>query len=296
MNNLKYTHMENRKENSFSRMAYRHPEYKKKKNKFQRFINTPKGYLIMILIVLFAAGIWGSSLRQGLMNTGSAIMVAVLTDLAFAKLKNRQKFKVDGGIISALILSMVLSTEVPWYQVIIITFISILSKHLIVLNKKPIFNPAAFGLFVSIILFSSGHSWWGGMSLLSPWLLLLVIIGGFAVTEKVNKFPQVLTFLGVYFLFFALINLFHLKMTGEVFRPPFINSTLFLAFFMITDPPTSPAKYKDQIIFGFMAAAVSIAAYLEIGGLTYLLDGLLLANIWKALAVPKRKKLHSVNK
>jgi Na+-translocating ferredoxin:NAD+ oxidoreductase RnfD subunit len=110
------------------------------------------------------------------------------------------------------------------------------------------------------------------------------------VTDKVNKFPQVFTFLGVYLIVMLVLGLVHIGDTTDALRNPFINSTLFLGFFMVTDPPTSPAKYGEQMIFGFIAAIVSVIVYLIFGGLTFLLVGLLVANAWNALRLLEAEK------
>ena len=50
---------------------------------------------------------------------------------------------------------------------------------------------------------------------------------------------------------------------------------------MLTDPPTSPTRYRDQVIFGLIAALVSFAVYSMLGGVYYLLAGLLVGNAWE---------------
>ena len=62
------------------------------------------------------------------------------------------------------------------------------------------------------------------------------------------------------------------------FITPYLNAVLFLAFFMLTDPPTSPAKNRDQIIFGILCAVVSCVDFYLFNSLSYLLTGLLCAN------------------
>jgi enediyne biosynthesis protein E5 len=277
---------------AFSRVDYINSKKEKQKNAswFKKFVKTPKGYLIIILSILMIAGLVNNSPLKGILNVVLSILVAIVIDWSVGRFKKRKRIMLDGGIITGLIISLVLSTAVPWYQVMYTTIIAIASKHVLTSGNKPIFNPAAFGLLAAILLFSSEQSWWGGMSLLPVWLLPLIFVGGYLITKKVNKFPQVLSFLGVYFLLFILCTIFHLKVGGEVFRPPFINSTLFLAFFMLTDPPTSPAKYKEQIIFSTLAAIISVFMYVVVGGLAYLLIGLLLANGWKTLKSKKGKK------
>jgi uncharacterized membrane protein YhaH (DUF805 family) len=52
---------------------------------------------------------------------------------------------------------------------------------------------------------------------------------------------------------------------------------------MLTDPPTSPARYSEQVAIGALVAAASVAAE-ELGiGQAYLLVGVLVGNV--ALAV-----------
>jgi enediyne biosynthesis protein E5 len=53
---------------------------------------------------------------------------------------------------------------------------------------------------------------------------------------------------------------------------------VFLACFMLTDPPTSPGRYRDQVWFGALAAVTSCAAQLLGLGESYLLVGLLVGN------------------
>jgi Na+-translocating ferredoxin:NAD+ oxidoreductase RnfD subunit len=65
---------------------------------------------------------------------------------------------------------------------------------------------------------------------------------------------------------------------AELFRAPFVQSTLFLACFMLTDPPTSPGRVGDQIWYGVLVALASVLAQLGGAGQAYLLVGLLLGN------------------
>ena len=54
---------------------------------------------------------------------------------------------------------------------------------------------------------------------------------------------------------------------------------MFFAAFMLTDPPTSPARPRDQVWFAMLAAAISVACLaVNVGGVYYLLIGLLAAN------------------
>lgn len=255
----------------------------------EKFLKTPKGYVLAILLVLAVVGDLNTNALIGLKSTGIAIGTAVLIDFIFS-LGYKKKMRLpDGAILTGLIIALVLNTGEQWYVPAAASAAAILSKHILKLKKKPIFNPAAFGLLTVLLIFSSGQSWWGSLSLLPSWFVLLVLIGGYMITNKVNKFPQVFAFIGTYCLIMLVMAYFGTGDVTDALRNPFINSALFLAFFMVTDPPTSPAKYKDQVLFGFIAAAISCADYLIFGGLSYLLIGLLAANAWKAWRFNKKK-------
>jgi Na+-translocating ferredoxin:NAD+ oxidoreductase RnfD subunit len=251
---------------------------------------TPKRTLIALLvgITLFADAFANN--HAGLVHAAVAVFCAVVTDLLAFRLQKRKLLFPDGGILTGLIVAVVLDTNVPWYLVALTTVIAILSKHLFKIRGKPIFNPAAFGLLLAIEFFSTGQSWWGGMSLLPAWSVILLLIAGYFITQKVNKFPQVFAFLGVYFTLLLLLGIKGLGDAGDALRTPFVNAALFLAFFMVTDPPTSPARYKDQVWFGVIAAVVSVFIFAKFGGLSYLLIGLLTANAWKTWWTSKKQK------
>ena len=69
---------------------------------------------------------------------------------------------------------------------------------------------------------------------------------------------------------------------AEVFRTPDLHAVLFFAFFILTDPPTSPVKYRDQITCGVIVAVVSFAVFETTGVVYYLLAGVLVGNVWEA--------------
>lgn len=258
---------------------------------FKKFIRSPKGYVTLMLVILMVIGAMHFSDSRGVVNAAIGVATALILDTFVAIVQRRSKIQLsDGGIVTALIIALVLSTTVKWYVVVVTTAIGILSKHVFKSGRKPIFNPAAFSLLVAIYAFSVGESWWGDLAALPNFAMLAVLITGFLITSRVNKFPQMFAFLAVYFGISIGFGLLHNTMASDAFRNPIINSTLFLAFFMMTDPPTSPGKYKQQIAFGAITAIVSCGIYLIFGGLTYLLIGLLTANVWKAWVSRQPKK------
>jgi hypothetical protein len=129
----------------------------------------------------------------------------------------------------------------------------------------------------------TGQDWWGALPDLAVIGLVGLLVGGIYITNRVNKMPMVLVFLGVYFVLFTVTAFVgDAKPVAEIFRQPDANMALFFAFFILTDPPTSPAKYRDQMICGAIVAASSFAIFQLVGAVHYLLSGVLVGNVWEA--------------
>jgi hypothetical protein len=105
--------------------------------------------------------------------------------------------------------------------------------------------------------------------------------------------PSVLAFLSVYFTCFTLTALgtnMDAIRVAEIYRDPFLNSALFFAFFMLTDPPTTLARPQDQVVFGAGVALIAATVELVLGTETFLLIGLLIGNAgwaWRRLALTR---------
>lgn len=251
-----------------------------------QWIKTPKGYVVVSLVAfLLIASLWSLDYR-GIYNGLIAVGVSSAVDILCSRIAKRKRMIPDGAVITGLIIALILSSTSSWYIVAATSIIAILSKHLLVHKKKPIFNPAAFGLLLSILFFRTGQSWWGAFGDLPTWTVVFLLIGGYMVTNRVNKFPQVFSFLGTYFILLFIMGIINVGDATDALRSPFINASLFFALFMLTDPPTSPAKNKDQVIFGILSAVVGAVIYGIFGGLMYLFIGLLIGNLYHLL-VPK---------
>ncbi|MDQ0202193.1 RnfABCDGE type electron transport complex subunit D [Neobacillus ginsengisoli] len=246
----------------------------------QKWLKTPKGYVAIAMIAYLLIASIGYKNIMGIKNGFVAVIVSVIVDILCNVMKKRKWTIPDGAVITGLIISLILSTATSLSVIAASAVIAILSKHLLVYKKKPIFNPAAFGLLISVLFFRTGQSWWGAFGDLPAWTILFLLVGGYKITGRINKYPQVFSFLGTSFLLLLLMGHFHIGDEVDALRPPFINATLFFGFFMLTDPPTSPAKDKEQVIFGILTAAAGTVIYGLFGGLIYLFIGLCIGNLY----------------
>jgi hypothetical protein len=76
---------------------------------------------------------------------------------------------------------------------------------------------------------------------------------------------------------------------AAIFRPPDAHAALFFAFFILTDPPTSPVKYPDQLVCGVIVAVSSFVVFQWIGAVYFLLAGVLVGNVWEAWRRARRR-------
>ncbi|MES2179931.1 MAG: RnfABCDGE type electron transport complex subunit D [Gemmatimonadota bacterium] len=261
----------------------------------RRFFRTPKGLLVVILTLLTALAASAEGYARVAPGLVGAIGIAMVIDAPLLRWRRGRWHFPSGALLSALIVAMILSPHEPWYVTTITSAVAVLSKYPLRARTANVFNPAAFALVATFYPFHTAQSWWGALPESAPALLIVLFATGGYITYKVNKIPVVLSFLGVYFLL-ATLNAFAGDAAGvaELFRTPDVNAALFFAFFMVTDPPTSPPKTRDQLIFGAITGVSAYAAFALIGAAYFLLAGLLVANGWEAwrrIKAPRGAKL-----
>jgi len=249
----------------------------------RRFFSTPKGLLIIILVILAALAAPKEGLRLVTPGLAGAIAAAGLMDLLILRLKRDVWEFPDGAILTGLFVAMVLSPHEAWYIAACTSAVAILAKHVFRTRSANIFNPAAIGIVATFYIFDTGQSWWGALPEITPLALLVLFATGLFIADRVNKMPLVLVFLGIYFLLFTLTTFVSdPEILAEIYRAPDLHAVLFFAFFILTDPPTSPVKYPDQIICGIIVAVASYAFFEVVGAAYYLLAGVLVGNVWEA--------------
>ncbi len=96
-----------------------------------------------------------------LFTTFIAVISAVVVDSATLFFKNKKLSITDSSVISGLIIGYVLSPYNPWWIFTLASLAAICSKYLIQIHKKHLFNPAALGIFLTVILFGASTQWKG---------------------------------------------------------------------------------------------------------------------------------------
>src|SRR6187397_217671 len=112
----------------------------------KKFFGTPKGLLIIILVLLVVV----TAPHEGVRVVAPGLLTSVLTAGvldAFILRARRPGWEFpSGAVLTALIVAMILSPQAPWYVAVITSVIAILSKYLFRTRSGNIFNPAALGV------------------------------------------------------------------------------------------------------------------------------------------------------
>lgn len=149
------------------------------------------------------------------------------------------------------------------YLLFLPVYFAIGSKYLFTYQGRHVYNPSMFGVVLSLLvggnLITAAPAYqWGG-----HWAMAAMIIVA-ALTLfvfKIGRSALILSFLGFYFLQLLLrayVMRYYLPFEAIVFGS-FTSAAFFLfTFYMITDPKTSPASPKAQVVLALALTAVDL--------------------------------------
>jgi len=247
-----------------------------------RFFKTPKGLLLIVFVILLAIAVPVEGVGLVMPGLLGAVAAAAIVDLPILRVRGKSWEFPSGAILTGMIVAMVLSPHEPWYVAACTSVVAIVSKYVLRTRSSNVFNPAALALVATFYVFDTGQNWWGALPDAAPAALAALFATGIFISHRTNKLPMVLTFLGGYFLLFTLTAFVsEPRHVAEVFRTPDAQAVLYFAFFILTDPPTSPVRYRDQIICGAIVAVAGYAFFEGIGAAYYLLAAVLAGNLWE---------------
>jgi Na+-translocating ferredoxin:NAD+ oxidoreductase RnfD subunit len=248
----------------------------------ERFFRRPKGHLILILAVVAVFTGTGHGPTLLAPSLLAAVCTAGVVDAPLLRWRRGRWIFPDGALLTGMIVGMVLSRREAWYVAPTTAAIAVLSKYAARGKHANVFNPAALALVAACYLFNPGEDWWGAVPDGALGLIAMLVLGAY-IANRVNRQPAVVWFLGSYFLLFTVTSFVGDPRTVvEIYRAPDVFMVLYFAFFMVSDPPTSPRRAGDQRVFGVIIATTSFAVFKLAGTVWFLLAGLLVANAWEA--------------
>ncbi len=235
----------------------------------------PRHYQIAALSTLLAFGVTTRAFEISPLQIG-AILATALGVQFLGSFMSAIRFEPRSAIITTLSLSLLLRAD-ALAPLMIAAAIAIGSKFTLRLYGKHIFNPANAGIVAMLILSQTampGAAWttpgqWGT----ALWLAAALAGAGLFVTYRATRLDVPLIFLGAY----AALIVARALWLGDPLAIPMLrlqNGALVLfAFFMISDPKTTPDGAVARAVF---AAGAALIAYV-LGYHFYITDGIFYA-------------------
>jgi len=213
-----------------------------------------KTQLIFFLVILFVFLFLKDRDLTFLFATLISLASAISLDLFLSYFKNKKFFISESSIISGLIIGFVIASDSYWWVIALTAVFAIFSKHFIFINKKHIFNPAGFGIFLSTILLGANTQWKG------TYLWYILVPVGLYFVYRIRKIGLVVSYFITAIIFFCIQAVLNKTQLMGIFG----YFSYFYIFIMLIEPKTTPNKTLAKIIFGASVAGL-IFIFTQIG-------------------------------
>lgn len=217
------------------------------------------------------------SIAQPLIAVATAYTFALLLEsIEAALIRKRPRYwgSVSGFIdfllsahISAMAISMLLYANDRLLPVMFATMVAVGSKTLFRVRVdgrlRHFLNPSNFGITVTLLLFpwigiAPPYHFTENFGAVGDWVLpcIIIVSGSFLNTRYTSRMPLLAAWIVGFGLQAVLRSvLFGTPVTAALAPMTGVAFVLF-TFYMVTDPPTTPSRRNEQILFGASVAAL----------------------------------------
>jgi Na+-transporting NADH:ubiquinone oxidoreductase subunit NqrB len=243
-------------------------------------LRDPRWYQVFVLSLLLGTGIFVLDFGIRWQNALAIFVVAQIVQLLACRYIARIPYDPLSALITSFSLTLLLRTEFAWLAMLA-AVIAIGSKFIVRVRGKHVFNPANVALVTLMLV--SDHAWvssgqWGSTTISALGLACL----GMLVLTKARRAETTLAFLSAW----ALLLFGRALWLGDPLAIPLHQvqngALLIFAFFMISDPKTTPNTAIGRVAFGALVAAIAYT----IRFVLYEPNGPILALIMAAPLVP----------
>lgn len=221
----------------------------------------PRYYQIAVLASLVVYGVLVLDFEIRPATATLVVATAMAAQAVLTRAFRLPTFDPRSALISVLSLCLLLRTDSPAVAAFA-AITTIASKFLIRLRGKHVFNPTNFGLVITILAFD--RAWvspgqWGSLALLG----FLVVSLGSLVIHRAERSDVTWAFLAAW----CAVVFGRALWLGDPWTIPLhqlrSGTLLVFAFFMISDPKTTPDSRLGRIVFAACVAA--LAGWLRYG-------------------------------
>lgn len=240
----------------------------------------PRDHQLTVLTSMLAYGLFWLRFDLNQLWLTGIVAVALVSQYVATRLWKLRCFEWKSAAISGLSLAILMrSHSLPIS--LGLAFVAIFSKFLLRWRGKHIFNPTNFALVLGLL--ATNQVWispnqWGDGAVLAFFILCM---GSFVVNRAARGDVSF-----AFLMSYAVLIFLHAAWNGTALTEPLkhlqTGSLLVFAFFMISDPKTTPNSRGARLIFG--ATVAFFGAYLQL--VSHVPAGLLIALAFLSVTVP----------
>lgn len=254
----------------------------------------PRYYQIAILGLLLVYGLLWLDFGISLVSIFAILVTAQVTQFGFTRIMRLPVFDPLSALISSLSLCLLLRSS-EWWIPVLAAFLTVASKFVLRWKNRHLFNPTNFALVCMILAFDSAwvsSGQWGSAAIYG------LLIGGLGLIVLLRAKRSDITF--AFLISYTLLLLGRAAWLGDSLTIPWHQlqngAVLIFAFFMISDPKTTPDSRAGRVLLAVLVTLV--AGYIQFGlyrpnGLLYALAGCCLLTPVINKGLPGQKYLWS---
>ncbi len=251
-------------------------------------LKDPRWAAFSLLACYLILGVTVLGFARKPMQITATVGFGMFLDILFSGLlKGNRTFPLSSAI-SCLSLAILLNFSLGYHFLWLPVFITVASKYLLTFNGKHIFNPSMFGIVACLLIgngwisLSPAYQWTGTAATAWAMSVFIVTAAVLLFALRIQRHWLIVSFLGFYLLQIALrgyLMRYHIPVStlivGTLTSAPFF---LFV-FFMITDPATSPAAPRKQVVIAFFLVVLDLFYHTRVSLFTFFYSGATLAAI-----------------
>lgn len=209
---------------------------------------------LLITLILFGAH-WGAGMLRGYGAVLLAVGTALVTDVLVGRMLLRERRALASAYISGISISILVRSLVFWPYAIGAA-LSVLSKYVLRVRRRHLWNPSNFGICVLLFL----APWavaplsvqWGN----TLWPMLVIWTIGIVAVWRAGRVHVTLAYLAS----FLVLALLRSALTGQTVLAEVAPLTgpmyQLFALFMVTDPKTTVSSRRGSIVVVCLVALV----------------------------------------
>jgi Na+-translocating ferredoxin:NAD+ oxidoreductase RnfD subunit len=234
------------------------PQAPAAKNPLLRFFSPENRYLAPALITsILLAGQFSFGILESYQKTALAILAAIAAELILGRILFHKWLHPASAYITGISVGILVRSPAFWPYALC-SLISIMSKYVLRIQNRHIWNPSNFGICAMLLLYPQAVAGlsiqWGN----NIWPMLIIWLLGSVIIWRVHRF----NITGTYVVSFIAFSFLRSWITGHPWQAEIAPITgpmyqLFI-FFMITDPKTTLRSKTGQSVVAFLIAVVEM--------------------------------------